>query len=379
MNLSKFVKLECKNAHDLMKEPPPEWLVRDLILANGVSVLIGESGTGKTFVALDMAISIANKDAWYGYDVKRGSVAYFSWEGDAFGLRLQAIQQKGDNLDNFYFFRASLPLSPILHKDNRAEERSQGQIWVESQLTVLKEYLEAKELPPITAVFIDTVRASLSGSEDSSENVAAYIRATRQILETVPGAAIIMVHHTGWQDGEFKKKRERGSSTFRGNVESSLYLERTEAIESRTYLRLRPLKVRDAELTGGLALVRSKVELGKDDRGNPISSCFIHEDRRTMEERFEDVQEAEKSRAKAIMYEVLKAIKENPDNSGVRELRKVVKKSMSEVSEVLKELEANGLVAKSAVGGGNGLKARKVLTKEGEGFVREYEVTQLVG
>ena len=51
-------------------------------------------------------------------------------------------------------------------------------------------------------MIIDTVRASLIGSEDGSESVSAYLRAVRRLLAPYPEAAGLLAHHAGWQDGE---------------------------------------------------------------------------------------------------------------------------------------------------------------------------------
>ncbi len=95
---------------------------------------------------------------------------------------------------------------------------------------------------------MDTVRASLSGSEDSSETVSAYLRAIRRQLRHLPGAGAILAHHSGWQDGDQKRRRERGSSSFRGNVDGTLYLEVSDERGSEDVaLSLRTLKRRDGE------------------------------------------------------------------------------------------------------------------------------------
>ena len=80
----------------------------------------------------------------------------------------------------------------------------------------------------------------------------------------VPGAAALLVHHAGWQDGDTPRKRERGSSTWRGNVDASLYLEAgTYNRETGTCpLTLKWLKVRDGGIPRADALrIRRRVEL----------------------------------------------------------------------------------------------------------------------
>ena len=69
----------------------------------------------------------------------------------------------------------------------------------------------------------------MAGSEDSSEIVAAYMRVHRRLLAALPGAAGLVPITPGGRDGESQRKRERGSSAWRGNCSCTLYLEAGES------------------------------------------------------------------------------------------------------------------------------------------------------
>jgi len=116
-----------------------------------------------------------------------------------------------------HFRRATDSLSPRVLR-NGSEEASFGEVSIIAELNALRADLAAKGEPTIGLVIIDTVRASMLGSEDSSEQVSAYLRVIRRILSHVPEAAAILAHHAGWQDGQASRKRERGSSALRGTV-----------------------------------------------------------------------------------------------------------------------------------------------------------------
>jgi len=107
-------------------------------------------------------------------------------------------------------------------------------------------------------------------------------------MARVPGAACILAHHAGWQDGERKRKRERGSSAFRGNVDATCFLEAGEydADRREARLTLHSLKIRDDERPAPLGLIRRQVELAEaDEHEHPVTSCVIERDRRTREDR----------------------------------------------------------------------------------------------
>src|SRR5690625_6900970 len=58
------------------------WVITDMVPAGGVVSLVGGSGVGKSFVAVDMACAIASGSEWLGYSVEQaGSVVYVAAEG----------------------------------------------------------------------------------------------------------------------------------------------------------------------------------------------------------------------------------------------------------------------------------------------------------
>jgi AAA domain len=218
--------------------------------------------------------------------VRAGSVAYVSFEGDALGLRLRALREAGTDLSHLHVLQAGEPLSPRVDRDG-TESPSAGETALGGALAELTARLTAQAAPPLTLLIVDTVRASLVGSEDRSEDVAAYLRAMRRLLAPYPEVGAILAHHAGWQDGETSRKRERGSSAFRGNVDGTLYLEVTD--ENRELgvasLTLTALKVRDEARPAPLRLLRATVTLAiVDADGRPHRTCRIETDPRSRQD-----------------------------------------------------------------------------------------------
>ncbi len=324
------------SAVDVVKAPAPEEIVEGLLFRNSVHVLAGESGAGKTFEAVGLAADIAEGIDHHGRRVTRGTVAYVSFESDALQLRLQALRGRGATLQGLYLLRALDPISPRVERDG-TETPSLGETFLTGRLQDLAADLAARGEPPIAAVFIDTVRASLSGSEDSSESVSAYLRAARRILAAVPGAALVLLHHAGWQDGQEKRKRERGSSAFRGNVDATLYLEASEPEpDGSVRLTLRMLKARDAAPRPPLFLVRRKVDLpGFDCWGEPLSSCIVERDTTTREDRERATAARLDAEAQAQERALLHAILEYPEATSINLLRPRVGWGKSTVADVV--------------------------------------------
>jgi hypothetical protein len=324
-------------ANDLIGAPRPVEIIEGVAWGGCLTVLPSESGTGKTFLLLDAAAAVSDGVTWHGRAVQQGSVAYLSYEGDALGLRLRALRDvAGHRLEHVYILRAHDPLSPRVSRDG--EERSIGELAVVTAFETLSTHLKVADRPPIVLLEIDTVRASLTGSEDSSEHVAAYLRAVRRIMAGVPGAAAILAHHAGWQDGETQRKRERGSSAWRGNCDATLYLEAGEydADRGEAQLTLRTLKVRDAERPAPLHLVRRRVALLElDRRGEPVTSCVIDSDRRSREDREAERIASVEATRHAMDHAVLRAMRDYPAATSIARLRPYVAQRTEMVSDAV--------------------------------------------
>lgn len=312
-------RLRVFRAREAMAAPRPVEIVQGIITAGGVTLMPAESGTGKTFVAIDLGAAVSDGVPWHGRRTRQGSVVYVPFEGDAIGLRLRALAQHGRRLDHLYVVPASEPLSPLLTRDG--EMRSSGERALVETLGALRDELAADGRPPIVLVVIDTARASMTGPEESSEHVSAYIRAPRRLMADLPGTGTLIVHHAGWQDGQERRQRERGSSAWRGNCDAVVYLEAGEydAARGEAELTLRTLKVRDIEPPAPLGLIRRRVELPDlatdDPRDGPLTSCVIERDVRTREDL-----EAERARTtaaaqRATDLQVLRALHEQRPTS----------------------------------------------------------------
>ena len=338
-------KLTFQPAAVVMAESPPVAIIGGVAYANRLTVLVSESGTGKTFVLLDAAASVSADLDWHGRSVTHGSVAYISFEGDAFGLRLRSLQDAGGHrLEHVHLLRASEPLSPNVDRD-RVELPSRGELAVSDALERLATELTDARRPVIRLIVIDTVRASLTGSEDNSEPVSAYLRAVRRIVARVPGAAGVLAHHSGWQDGEAKRKRERGSSAFRGNCDATLYLEAGayDPDAGEAPLTLRTLKARDEECPPPMHLIRRRVDLNEaGPDGQTRSSCIIARDRRTREDREAEHLQAVETEHRETDIKVLRAMQDYPAATSITRLRPYVGLRTGIVSDsVARILRAN--------------------------------------
>ena len=109
---------------------PVSFMIDGLLPKVGVSMVFGGSGVGKSFVALDMALSVAYGQEWHGKPVVKGNVVYMAGEG-YFGLgqRLAVWKgnQDGSRLDRGRSMASSVPaISPTRRFWLRSSARSRS-------------------------------------------------------------------------------------------------------------------------------------------------------------------------------------------------------------------------------------------------------------
>jgi len=286
---------------------PLEWLIYGYVQKNALEMLFGPSGSGKSFVVLDMALHIAVKKMiedteqpealsprleavrkWHGQSTHGGRVLYVAGEGVT-GMKKRAlawVQQYGFNPDaiNDYFRFSENPF----HLDSDDDPPAVGE-WNKllRELEILRTHLNF--IPDL--IIFDTLKANMYGEENSAKESGAVIDRAQELVKGVHtdghGTTVLFVHHTGWNPEA--KTRGRGSSAWRGAVDIDLSVGHGVMLttpsgapvdvmgtpgESRKYLKehfavIDCMKVKDDEQQPRLYLKRKRVNL-LDEHGFPI-------------------------------------------------------------------------------------------------------------
>lgn len=188
--------------------PLPAWLVKDVLIEGALAVLAGEPGVGKSFLALDWALSVASGVDWMGRPCANGPVAYVAAEGaGGLGPRVRAWRHWKDRHHELpaWFLARSLQLLDPSEADRF--------------LSLLRLTLPA----PPKLIVIDTLARCLVGvDENASQFVGQFIEAAA-LLQRKTGAACLILHH-------FTKNKpiERGSGALRGAADTLLFLRSTQ-------------------------------------------------------------------------------------------------------------------------------------------------------
>ncbi|SRR5579885_1758539 len=183
---------------DIAALPDVKWLVADILQKQTVSLLAATGNTGKTFLALDLAMHIARGMPWIGHRIEQGTVLYIYGEG-RLGLR-KRLQAWRD-----YYNESSSPnIRFIPHA-----------IHLRDQADVLRQTVDACDEPP-AFIIVDTFSICASDvKENDNTEVARCIKTASEIKEKY-GSHVMIVHHTNKASGGI-----RGASAFRDNVDAN--------------------------------------------------------------------------------------------------------------------------------------------------------------
>jgi len=236
----------------LRDQPRPGWLVDQVLMEHGFAVIYGQPNCGKSFVALDWALSMVHGVDWQGRPTMKSAVGYVAAEGaSGLGPRLAAWHQAHgcDEEDirgeEFYV----LGTAPELMKEETATKLAMA-TWT---------------IPNLKLIVIDTMaRTIVGGDENSAEDVGKFI-ANVEMLRNATDAAILIVHHTTKAENS---NIARGSSALNGAATTMMFLVSPKAANGATKLSCE--KQKEAAPFEDIALHRATVML---DDGE--TSCVI--------------------------------------------------------------------------------------------------------
>lgn len=190
-----------------------QWSIDGFIERGTMHVFFGPPGVAKTFLALDMALSIATGHSFATRPTTRGLVAYVGGEGPrAFGRRLRAWSagHEHEAVGNSFLY---IPDRIGLTRD----------VNMQALAATIETKAEEADLKVEHVVF-DTWQRHLEGDENSTGDVA---KACRNIfgLRDRMDCSISVLHHTGWGDAS----RIRGARVLEGECDGMWQIDLNEA------------------------------------------------------------------------------------------------------------------------------------------------------
>lgn len=202
--------------------PPREWLAEDLIPDRTVTLLFGDGGTGKSLIALQLAVAVALGRPWLGRPTKAGRALFISAEDDADELhrRFADIARAEDiRLGALSGHMTALSLAgedALLATLDRSGRLSPA------PLLVMLERRIAEERPAL--VVLDTLADLFAGNENDRGQARQFIGLLRGLAIRYACAVLLLAHPS--RAGMASGSGDSGSTGWGNSVRSRLYLER---------------------------------------------------------------------------------------------------------------------------------------------------------
>ena len=202
-------------AWDDIEDEPVEYLIDGVLPKRGFIALFSPPGSYKSFVAMDMAESVATGRPWMGREVPTpGGVLIIAGEGHGgIGARIRACKKHNKTPvgAEIYVLRAAINLR------SSAED-------FDLLVSSIKELIERTGVQ-FELVQIDTLaRAFGGGQENNSEDMGAFIHNMGRI-QRILNCALMIIHHAG----KDSSKGLRGHSSLLAAVDTQLELMKIDA------------------------------------------------------------------------------------------------------------------------------------------------------
>ena len=200
--------------------PPRQWLVHGLVPQKTVTLFSGDGGTGKSLLALQLAVAVAAQTAWIGKTVNTGRAIFLSAEDDDDELhrRLDDILiAEGRGWDDV----SGLTLRSLAGEDALLAVETQVAL-IQSALFEELDKRAAEEAPAL--IVIDTLADVYPANENDRAKVRQFVGILRG-LALKRNCAVLLLGHpslTGLNSGSGAS----GSTAWNNSVRSRLYLSR---------------------------------------------------------------------------------------------------------------------------------------------------------
>ena len=223
-------------AAELVVQEPEDvaWLVAERLVMGGLNLLVGDAATGKTFLALDLALGMCARPAigegevrghaWGGLAVMTGNVLYYCLDSSP-GLISQRVRGM--------CAREGLAVPQNLVFDFEPFELGSPQSFERLLVRIRSKFFRL--------VVFDVLARYLGGlNENSMSCVSPMLTMMRQVCNQT-GAGVLFIHHNNKHQSRMERtgERVRGSSDIFGSMDCALNVS-----QSGNTLYLHPMKNR---------------------------------------------------------------------------------------------------------------------------------------
>jgi len=229
---------------DIMNLPSIDWKVQGVFPESGFACIYGVSGGGKSFLAMDMALSMAEGRRWFGLRTKKAAVTYIVAEGQG-GLKGRVIAWEEEN-------KRELPENVQFVLDD---------FYIGADVERL-----AKSIPTGSLIVIDTMNAVSAGlAENDAVDMGIIISNCKQLQKLTSGL-VCLIHHCG-------KDAAKG---LRGHTSLIAALDAAIEVDRRGNNRVwKVVKNKDGQDGQAYKFTLNIRVVGKDAYGDDVTSCSV--------------------------------------------------------------------------------------------------------
>lgn len=239
----------------LIQAASETWVLDDLIPSNGIGFIYGPPGSYKSFIALDMALSVTTGRPWHGFECETpGAVIYIAAEGSR-GLMERAVAWKR-------YHKSELGPFMLMTMPVMMDDVLMAQAFIECM-----EKAQAQIGQPIRMMVVDTMARSFSGDENSAQEIGAFIGSVERVAAAIGDCFVMVIGHTG----KDKERGMRGSSAMDGASYASFMVTKTapgQALVKNT-------KQKDIEMAEPMRFAMERVSTGIADRKGRIRHSLV--------------------------------------------------------------------------------------------------------
>lgn len=252
-----FDDLKAVFASDLPKECEfPDELIEGLLVRNEFSILYGDSNSGKTFFAIDMACAICLGIPWMGRRTEQGLVVYLASESPAsIRLRLQAYERHhkvtlGNNI--------LIVQAPVNFYQSELDVKKLSRLLKKVSQTTGKR---------VEMIIGDTLaRISAGANENAGEDMGRVMERFDNLKDSV-NAHIMIISHSG----KDATRGLRGWSGIKAHVDTEIEVKADDSIRSAKVTKQRGLPGKGDQIYFDLDVVT----MGKTKWGKDATTCIV--------------------------------------------------------------------------------------------------------
>jgi len=230
------------------------WLVEELIPSEGLCLVYGHPGCGKSFFALDMAMHVAGGRPWRERDVEQGLVIYIGAEGQR-GLRQRvAAFRQHYGVDELPF--ALIPVEVNL-------------LAADGDLNVLIATIEQAAVRyglTVGMIVVDTLSRTFGGGDEIGSDMVSYVNNVGR-LQRAFTCTTMVIHH---RPKDSTNETPRGHGSLWGACDTIILVE-----DKGGPKQAKVTKQKDAEPAPPVVFDLKVIELGQDEKGRPVTSCVV--------------------------------------------------------------------------------------------------------